>query len=231
MDDDVGPDMNWIDAPETECVRVPLEHARVLDRVCSPLPAGSPVYLVTDSPALARVVADRHDHVLTPKHIAAQVRTPPGHQLEAIADDAADHAAVPDDVTTVIVGEPESAQRVRNVLDAIGTDARYEVLVGNRYSWNQFEDRTLAGSTCSPAAVRRQFADRGFETESVGYHGPQSILWSAIGRLWKLLGRPDRRDVSTYRMRESLREEMQPLALLSCLVRVTARRRRDDRPR
>lgn len=220
MDDRAGRDMSRTDASAGDCSRTPLEHARALDRICATLPAGTPIYVATDAPALARAVADRHDRVLASRHLAARVRAPPGHELEAVAD----HAAVPDEVDAVVVGEPRSARGVGTLVDAIGAEARYEVLVGNPYSWNQFEDRTLTASTCAPEPVRRLFADRGFETSTVGYHGPRSIRWSAIGRLWQLLGRPDRRDSSSYRMRASLREDGRPLALLSCLVHITATR-------
>lgn len=210
--------MSQTDTSDADCFRTPLEHARALDQICATLSAGTPIYVETDALALARAVVNRHDRVLVPERLATRVRAPPGHELETVAD----HAVVPDEVNAVVVGEPRSARRVRALVDTIGVDTRYEVLVGNPYSWNRFEDRTIAARTCAPATVRRLFADRGFETSTVGYHGPRSILWSAIGRLWQLLGRPDRRDSSSYRMRGSLREDVRPLALLSCLVHVTA---------
>jgi hypothetical protein len=199
-------------------VRLPLEHALALDRICAQWSSEDRVYVVTESSVLLQAIVDRHDRLVVHEAARAETLAHDGQPIETVdGPEAVDGQAV----DRALVLEPGTPNVVRRTVEAIGGGCPHNCLVGNPYSFNRVEDRSVE-ELLSPRRVRGVYEAAGFRTELVGYHGPRSILQSVRGRASQALGRPDRRDVYTHRMRAAYRESLLPLALLSCLVHVEA---------
>lgn len=198
--------------------RVPLEHAVALDSICTTVPATESVYVETTSPPLLQAVINRHDTIVVSGIDTTDVFVPEETDLRV----ASNVAEIPETIDRVLLLEPATPSTIEEYIDAVDAQ-RHDCVVANPFSYNQIDDRAMS-EWCSPLAARRAYADRGFDTEVNGYHGPRSILNSVFGRLWAVGNRPEKRDQYTHRMRAVYRESARPLALLSCLVHITATR-------
>lgn len=202
----------------TADVRPPLEYALSLDTICARLQPDARVYVATESPTLLQAVINRHDCLIAHETVLGDTLRPDEHTIQSISGPA---DLDPDAVDHVLLLEPDSTDTIRRVIDAAGDTTPHDCLVGNPYSFNRIADRAV-DNWLSPRRAQSTYEAGGFETELVGYHGPRSILQSLVGRLWQTLGRPDKRDVYTNRMRAVYREDRLPLALLSCVTHLEA---------
>lgn len=199
-------------------IRAPLEYARCLDDICASMRSDVPLGVATTRPALLQAVVNRHDHVLPMEDLMDQILVPNTGRVEVVSR----RNRPAETVDRTLVLEPANPKEIRDVVETFGRDCRYDVIVGNPYSFNRIEDRTVSSIWCSPLRAQRIFTESGFDVSMVGYHGPRSIVQSAVGRVWQAMGRPDKRDVYTHRMRAAYREASRPLTLLSCLVHIRA---------
>lgn len=196
--------------------RVPLEHALILDTICSEIRHDLILYVVTNSPTLLNAVLDRHDRVVAATDPEGVVSARNESSVVILSE------IDPGQVDRVVLIEPGNINVVRRVVERFET-LPHDCLLANPYSFNRLADRAVDG-WCPPRPARKVYTDRGFRTELTGYHGPRSVFHSVLGRLWEAAGRPDNRDLRTHRMRDALREEMTSFALLSCLTHLRAKR-------
>lgn len=196
--------------------RLPLEYAFALDRICATFDPQDRVYVGTESSSLLQAMAHRHGGLVAHTAASDDIQT----AAESTIDSIEDPADLSDAVDRVVLLGSDVAL-IREVIAMTATQCRHDCLVGNPYSFNRIEDRTV-DEWVSPRSVLRLYKQHGYDTALAGYHGPRSIVQSLAGRVWQTLGRPDKRDVYTHRMRDRYREETRPLALLSCLVHVQA---------
>lgn len=198
--------------------RLPLEYSFALDSICASFDPDDRVYVSTDSPSLLQAMVNRHGRLVAHTAVCDGLQSPTGENIDTI--EGPDALSTP--VDRVVILGPARLSLIRETVSATAGRCRHDCLVGNPYSFNRVEDRTV-GVWLSPIAVLRAYKQHGYDTDVIGYHGPRSIAQSLVGRVWQSLGRPDKRDVYTHRMRDRYREETVPLAMLSCLVYVQAR--------
>lgn len=203
--------------------RIPLEHALILDTICCDIPADVPLYVVTESPALLQAVIGRHGNIITDEKIGQTVTSHPNTQLTFVED----AKQLPARIERVLLLEPDGTETILNVITRLNSNCRHDCILGNPYSLNRVEERAVT-AWCSPIQARAVYRKRRFETEVIGYHGLQSVLRSIYGRIWQALGRPDRRDIYTRRMRNVFKENRPLLAFLSCLVHLQATPQHDE---
>lgn len=193
-------------------VRIPHEYADLLDRVLSRRSSSETIYLVSNSSTLAYAVGIRHDQTITQGDYDEWV--------SELVPEIQTVDSVPSDIDHALILEPDGNESLVNALQTIPSGVPCDCIVANPYSFNRIQDRSLS-AWCSPVEAHRALRDRGFEVTVEGMHGLRSLTQSVAGKAWQSLGRLDRRDVHTHRMRAAYRERWLPLAMTSCFVQLT----------